>query len=102
MSGSPREIPAFTPNQGRTARFTPQGLVEDGFTATTMFQLSDVKKHGLTQARAHGVDSVRFLVKWTHQFESSVTVDKNGFIIDSDGVDFSNDQLWRELEKIHS
>lgn len=96
-----KEIAPLTPNKGRTARFTPQGLVEDGFVPTTYFQLADVRNYGRTEARKLGVDAVKFDVKWTHQFESSVTVDQNGFITDADGSDLSTDQLWRELEKIH-
>lgn len=96
-----KDVPALTPNQGRTARFTPQGLVEDGFTATTRFQLADVKNYGRKECAKHGVDAVRFAVKWTHQFESTVTVNKDGFILEADGADLSDEQLWRELEKLH-
>lgn len=96
---TPKEVPSLTPNQGRTARFTPQGLVEDGFTATTRFQLADVKNYGRRQAEKHDADSVRFTVKWTHQFESHVVVSRQGFILECE-ADLSDDQLWRELEKI--
>lgn len=95
-----KDIPAFEPNKGRAARFTPQGLAEDGFVPTTMFQLAEVRNHGARAARELGVDTVRFPVKWTHQFESAVTVNRDGFIVGTDGVDLSPDQLWREVQQI--
>ena len=95
------EVAPLTPNKGRSARFTPQGLVEDGFTATTLFQLADVRNYGRREATKLGVEAVRFKVTWIHQFETEVTVDSMGFIRDSTGADLSADQLWRELEKIY-
>lgn len=94
------EVEPLTPNEGRAARFTPQGLAEDGFVPTTYFQLADVRNYGRTEAQKAGESAVRFKVKWTHQFESYVTVSSEGFILDSE-ADLSTDQLWRELEKIH-
>lgn len=94
-----RDVADLTPNSGRSKRFTPQGLAEDGFVPTTYFQLADVRNYGREQATRLSVDAVRFAVKWTHQFESQVTVDKNGFILEY-GADLSVEQLWREIEKI--
>jgi len=95
------DLDAFEPFAKKPQAYGPEGIISDGFTATTRYQLSEVRNYGRALAVQYDQPSVRFRVQWVHQFETVVTVDRNGFLIDHPGLDLSADQHFREVKEIH-
>jgi hypothetical protein len=92
-----RKLASFKPSQGRNAQYSATGIAQDGFQPTSRFQLIHVRNHGRTEAQRLSVDSVTFEVEWLHQFNTTVTVDKHGFLTDHGASDLSSEQLFREI-----